>query len=79
MTAGPLYDNQNEMKMHTEAIRHLVLYYHDIPEKKVVRLYELVLRRYKSEARVKDFLVVLAGKRVRQLLQQWNDRIFMSP
>jgi hypothetical protein len=76
MTGGPLYDNQSEMKLHTEAIRRIVLHYHDIPEEKVTRLYEIVLRRYKAEARVKDFLAVLVGRRVAQLLQKCNGRIF---
>jgi len=74
MIGAPLYDNQSEMKLHTEAIRRIVLHYNNVPEEKVSRLYEIVLRRYKAEARVKDFLVLLAGKRVEQLLKKWSSR-----
>jgi len=72
MTRGPLYENQNEMKLHTEAIRHIALRHHDIPEEKVTRLYEFLLMRYKAGARVKDFLVVLACRRVIELLGKIN-------
>lgn len=75
MTGAPLYDNQSEMKLHTEAIRRIVLHHNNIPEEKVSRLYEIVLRRYKAEAKVKDFLVLLAGRRVEQLLQKWGTRL----
>lgn len=74
--SGSLFDDQNEMKLHKEAIRVISLHHMDIPEEKVARLYEIVLRRYKAEARIKDFLLVLAGRRVEQLLQKWNGRIF---
>ena len=66
-----LYDNESEMKMHTGAIR-LISLQMDIPHQKVARLYEIVLRRYKTQARVKAFLVLLAGRRVKYLLQKWK-------
>ena len=69
-----LFDNESEMKLHMEAIHRIVLHYNNIPEEKVSRLYEIVLRRYKTEARVKDFLVLLSGRRVEQLLQKWISR-----
>ena len=70
-----LYDNENEMKMHTGAIR-LISLKMDIPYEKVCRLYEIVLRRYKEQARIKDFLVLLAGRRVKYLLQKWRSQHF---
>ena len=66
-----LYDNESEMKRHTGAIR-LISLKMDIPQEKVARLYEIVLRRYKAQARIKDFLVLLAGRRVKYLLQKWK-------
>jgi hypothetical protein len=71
-----LYDNQSEMKLHAEAISRIVLHHNNIPAEKISRLYELVLKRYKAEARVKDFIILLAGRRVEQLLQKWNSRHF---
>lgn len=73
---GPLYDNQSEMKLHAEAIRRIMLHYNTVPAEKVIRLYEIVLKRYKAEAKVKDFLVLLAGRRVEQLLRKWNSSHF---
>ena len=70
-----LYDNESEMKIHTGAIR-LISLKMDIPQEKVGRIYEIVLRRYKAQARVKDFLVLLAGRRVKYLLQKWRSRHF---
>jgi Protein of unknown function (DUF3562) len=70
----PLYDNRNEMKLHQEAIRFISLHHLDIPEERVARLYEFVLRRYKEQARIKDFLLLLAAKRVEELLRRWNGR-----
>lgn len=72
MAGSPLYDDEREMQQHTEAIRHIVGRYHDIPQERVTRLYEFVLRRYKTSARVKDYLVVLACRRVERLLQKWS-------
>lgn len=73
MTGIPLYENQSEMQLHKKAIHHIVLNHHEIPEEKVTRLYEIVLRRYKTSARVKDYLVVLASRRVERLLQSGAD------
>ena len=70
-----LCDNESEMKMHTEAIRYISLNT-DISQEKVARLYEIVLRRYRSEAEVKDFIPVLAGRRVEHLLRKWRSRHF---
>ncbi len=76
MIQPPLYDDPAEMKLHKEAIRHIVMHHFDISEEQVSRLYEIVLRRYKAQAKVRDFLVVLVGRRVELLLQKWSGRIF---
>ena len=52
MTNDPLNDNQSEMKMHKKAICRIIMHHRDIAEKRVARLYEIVLRRYKAGARV---------------------------
>ena len=70
-----LHDNERETRMHAEAIRHILLRHRDIPAEKVTRLYEIVLRRYKAGARVKDFLTLLAARRVEELLQKWSSLI----
>jgi len=75
MTGAPLYDSQSEMKIHMEAVRYISLKM-DIPQETVASLYEIVLRRYKAQARVKDFLAVLAVRRVEYLLQKWRPRHF---
>ena len=61
------------MKMYIGAIR-LISLKMDIPYEKVCRLYEIVLRRYKAQARVKDFLIVRTNRRVEYLLQKWRSR-----
>ena len=73
---SPLYENQSEMKLHAEAIRRIMLHYNNIPAEKIIRLYDIVLKRYKAEAKVKDFLVLLAGRRVELLLHKWNSNHF---
>jgi hypothetical protein len=67
------FDNAHEMKMHTSVIRHISQHL-DIPEEQVAKLYEIVLKRYKSRARIKDFLIVLVGRRVENLLRKWKDK-----
>lgn len=78
MPHGHLYDDEREMQQHTEAIRHIAQRYQDIPQERVTRLYEFVLQRYKTGARIKDFLAVLACRRVEGLLQKWSRRIIDS-
>ena len=56
------------MELHSGMIRHLSACL-NIPENAVMKLYEIILRRYKARARVKDFLVVITGKRVERVLK----------
>jgi hypothetical protein len=73
MKAEAPFDNAREMKTHTAVIRHISLQL-DVPEEKVTRLYEIVLDRYRTRARIKDFLIVLVGRRVEHLLRKWKEK-----
>jgi Protein of unknown function (DUF3562) len=74
--SGSLFDDENEMKLHNDAVYFISIHYLDIPEEKVARLYEIVLRRYKSQAKIRGFLAVLVAKRVEYLLRKWRGSIF---
>jgi hypothetical protein len=39
-----------------------------ISEEEIYRVYEVVLREYKREAKIKTYLPILVAKRVRELL-----------
>jgi hypothetical protein len=67
MCAALLYDNDVDKGMHMYAIHRLSID-HEIPEDKVLSLYEEVLGGLKENARVRDFLSVLATKKVKDIL-----------
>lgn len=64
-----LYDDENERKLHLNAVETLALRIGASVED-VRRLYEIVLERFKREARVKDFLSILVSRRVEYLLNK---------
>lgn len=74
MQVSRLYKDDSEMKVHRSEIEYISVRHLDIPYQKVSRLYEIVLRHYKQQARITDFLVVLTGRRVEYLLRKVRGR-----
>ena len=72
MNAESPYDDAKEMKTHADVISHISRHL-EIPEERVAKLYEIVLKRYKTRSRIKDFLIVLVERRVEDLLRKWKD------
>lgn len=64
-----LYDDENEMRLHLNAVEMLALRI-GASQDDVKRVYEIVLRRFKSLAKVKDFLPILVSRRVEYLLNK---------
>jgi len=64
-----LYDDENERRLHLNAVEMIALRLGDSQED-VKRLYEIVLKRFKQAAKVKDFLPILVGRRVEYLLNK---------
>jgi hypothetical protein len=64
-----LYDDENERRLHLDAVKMLALRI-GASQADVERVYEIVLRRIKRGAKVKDFLPVLVGRRVEYLLNK---------
>jgi len=67
MSDFALYEDEAEQKQHFSAIQRLVM---DVrsPEEEIRHLYEVVLKQFKSEARIKTFLSILVSKKVKELL-----------
>ena len=64
-----LYDDETERRIHLSAIK-LLSAHAGLSADKVERLYEIVLNRLKSEAKIKDFLPILVSRRVLNLLDK---------
>ena len=62
-----LYDDENDRKLHINAIEMLALRI-GVSVEDVERVYEIVLRRFKRFSKVKDFLPILVSRRVEYLL-----------
>jgi len=71
--AAPLYDNEVEEQLHRRTIETISLVTGERPEA-VQRLYEIVLRRFKKEARIGDYLPVLVGRKVAHLYRKHRAR-----
>lgn len=67
--ANHLYDNESERKLHLSAVEMLALRVGASVED-VKRVYEIVLRRFKQGAKVKDFLPILVSRRAEYLLNK---------
>jgi hypothetical protein len=63
-----LYENDAEKRQHSAAISHLARELKR-SEMGILPLYEIVLARFNRTARIRDFLTVLVGRRVRDLLR----------
>ncbi|MDA8340121.1 MAG: DUF3562 domain-containing protein [Nitrospiraceae bacterium] len=64
-----LYDDETERKLHLNAVEMIALRA-GASVKDVEKVYEIVLRRFKKLARVKDFLPILVSRRVEYLLNK---------
>ena len=62
-----LYDNDNERRLHLNAVEMLALRIGASVDD-VEKVYDIVLRRFKKWAKVKDFLPILVSRRVEYLL-----------
>jgi hypothetical protein len=67
MSDFALYEDEAEQKQHFSTIQRLVK---DVrsPEEEIRPLYEDVLKEFKSKARIKTYLSILVGKKVKELL-----------
>lgn len=68
MEEDALYDDDVERMTHLAAAHSLAEDF-GVPEEEVVRIYEKELRKLKIEARVKEFLPVLATRGVWRILK----------
>jgi hypothetical protein len=68
MKENVLYENVAEQRRHQAAIENVAQDLRRSVES-VYTVYEIVLARYKKKARIKDFLLPLVTKRVKELLR----------
>ena len=64
MATSCTYDNETDQKMHLRAIQMLATEF-SIPQEEVQELYESMLCNMKERARVKDYLVILVSRNVK--------------
>ncbi|MDI6729095.1 MAG: hypothetical protein QMD44_09265 [Thermodesulfovibrionales bacterium] len=72
-----LYDDETERKLHLNAVEMLAQRIGDSVED-VERVYEIVLRRFKKGAKVKDFLPILVSRRAEYLLNVRKNRRILN-
>ncbi len=63
------YDNDAEERQHSKAIQMLAKEL-GMPEKKIRELYEEFLCSIKGGARIKDYLIVLASRNVKDVIRR---------
>ena len=68
MVATRLYDNDIEWKQHASAMQNLAKELGRSTDE-ISQMYEKTLKELKEHARVKNFLVIFASRRVRELLR----------
>jgi hypothetical protein len=68
MTATQLYEDESERTQHIRAMKMLAKDL-DSPEEQVSQIYEFELEKLKADARVKEFLIVLVSRRVREIFK----------
>ncbi len=59
------YENDSEVRLHFRAIQRLA----QLPEKEIRGLYEEILCDISQGARIRDYLVILASRRVKDSIQ----------
>jgi hypothetical protein len=74
MVAVLLYEGDVEQKQHAAAI-HRIASDLDVPEEKIRTLYESELQSLKDRAKVKDYLVILVSRYVKDLLRRTNSSL----
>lgn len=68
-----LYDNETEKARHDSAIQILAREM-GLPMMEIGALYERALRELRKSARIKDYLMILATRQVKDLLQRRGGR-----
>ncbi len=67
MAAACTYENDTEQRLHSQAIQMLA---RDLgrPEEEIRRNYETILCSLKERARIKDYLVILVSRNVKDMI-----------
>lgn len=73
----PIYENENEKRLHLNAVE-ILSRRNGAPPEEIERLYEIVLMRFKREAKVKDFLPILVTRRVEYLMNVRKNRRILN-
>ncbi|HAM51121.1 MAG TPA: hypothetical protein DCP92_10695 [Nitrospiraceae bacterium] len=68
MATAFLYENDTDQKQHFRAVQMLARDL-SMPEEEVKRLYETMLNCLKERARIKDYLVILASRCVKDVIK----------
>jgi hypothetical protein len=63
------YDNEAEERQHSKAIQKLAGEL-GMPEKEIRGLYEEILCHIREDARIKDYLIVLVSRNVRDVVRR---------
>lgn len=63
-----VFDDEMEKKMHLHNIETISVRFHEDVEE-VQKVYEIILKRYKRSAKIKDFLSVLVARKVQKLIK----------
>jgi hypothetical protein len=69
MATSCVYENDTDQKQHSRAIQTLAKDL-SMPEKEIQILYETMLCSLKERARIKDFLVILVSRNVRDSIRK---------
>ena len=65
----PLYDSEIEMRQHLASLEMLSIHTGE-PVESLRRLYETVLMNFKRVSTVKDFLPIIVGRRVADIIRE---------
>jgi hypothetical protein len=68
MATSCAYDNDKDRNLHSRAIQMLAEDLH-VPEEQIRILYETMLCSLKETARVKDYLVILVSRNVKEVIR----------
>jgi len=73
MATSCLYDNDTDRKMHSSAIQMLAREF-NIPKERIQVLYEKMLSSLKEGARIKDYLVIVVSRNVKDMIKSNGGR-----
>lgn len=68
MAAACRYENDTEQRLHSQAIQMLARDL-DRPEEEIRRNYETILCSLKERAKIKDYLVILVSRNVKDMIR----------